>query len=73
MSKVYFVTGFSLATVVVATGYSTEAGYGVLLGESFTAFYACGVLTNRTFFEDGYFGGSVRGLFHGSISVGVVV
>ena len=59
MSKVYFVTGFSLATVVVATGYSTEARGRVLLSESFTAFSASGVVTNRTFFEEGYFRGRV--------------
>ena len=59
MSKVYFVAGFSLATVVVATGYSAESRGRVLLSESFTALTASGVVTNRTFFEDGYFGGRV--------------
>ena len=59
MSKVHFVTGFSLAAVVVATGYSAETCGGVLLSESFTALTASGVVTNRTFFEDGYFGGRV--------------
>ena len=59
--------------VVVVLRQCAETRLRVLLSESFAALSTSGVGTNRTFFEDGYFGGSVRRLFHGSISVGVVV
>ena len=59
MSKVYFEAGFSLATVIVVLCKCAEAGLWVLLSESFATLTASGVGTNRTFFEDGYFGGRV--------------
>jgi hypothetical protein len=73
--KIYFEAGLFATPIVIVAGECSEAGCGILLGESFTALSACGIGTDVPFFEGsnlGRVGGGFIGILHRGISMGVV-
>jgi hypothetical protein len=69
--KIYFEAGLFATPIVIVAGECSEAGCSILLGESFAALTACGIGTDVPFFEGSNLG-SIVGMLHGGISLGVV-
>ena len=67
----YFEAGLFATPIVIVLCKGTEAGIGILLGEALTTLTARGIGTDRTFLEGSNLG-SIVGMFHRGVSLGVV-